>query len=98
MLDIAEGTTGFEPRLSGTNVGQIWGVGSYFARDAIFSADYALRGSFEGTDNCTQFFLVDVVVGRWERGAKGKKFFSKVPGIDPPQPVIKIKLFVDPQK
>ena len=34
---------GFKPLLSGTKTGAIWGDGTYFARDASYSHDYALR-------------------------------------------------------
>ncbi len=36
---------GFDAQRAGTNVGNIWGNGSYFARDAAYSLDYCERDS-----------------------------------------------------
>ena len=57
--------SGFKPLLSGTVTGAIHGDGTYFARDAKYSDHYA-RQLPSGQK---QMLLVDVVVGRWAKGA-----------------------------
>ena len=57
---------GFLPLLAGTSTGAIWGDGTYFARDAKYSDDYArIHGGAK------QMMLVDVLLRRSAQGAKG---------------------------
>jgi len=59
---------GFLPLLAGTSTGAIWD-GTYFARDARYSNDYA-RTLASGDK---QMMLVDVLVGLSTQGAQGMK-------------------------
>lgn len=68
---------GFLPLLTGTAVGGLFGHGTYFARDASYSDDYARK--IPGTEQ-KQMLVVDVVVGRWTRGKKGMKVMPLLPG------------------
>jgi len=68
---------GFLPLLAGTSTGAIWGNGTYFARDAKYSDDYAR--SLRGTGQ-QQMLLVDVLVGRFVQGAEGMKMCPLLPG------------------
>ena len=67
---------GFLPLLAGTNVGAMWGNGTYFARDAKYSHSYA----------CTlvsgkkQMLVAEVVVGRWAQGSADMKTCPLLPG------------------
>ena len=55
--------------LAGTSTGSIWGNGTYFARDARYSNDYA-RTLASGDK---QMMLVDVLVGLSTQGAQDMK-------------------------
>jgi hypothetical protein len=68
---------GFLPLLAGSAVGAIYGDGTYFARDASYSnAGYARKLQ----NGQKQMLLVDVLVGRSEKGEKGMKMTSLIPG------------------
>ena len=58
---------GFLPLLSGSKTGAKFGDGTYFARDAGYSHDYATVLS----SGQKQMIVADVVVGRWTRGQRG---------------------------
>jgi poly [ADP-ribose] polymerase 7/11/12/13 len=66
---------GFQPLRAGTNVGAIYGHGTYFARDARYSLDYA----------CTlpsgqiQMLVTRVVLGLWTKGKEGMKDIPPLP-------------------
>ena len=62
-------TTGFLPLLAGTATGAIYGDGTYFARDASYSHNYASRLP----SGQRQMLVVDVVVGRSTPGQQGMK-------------------------
>jgi len=66
---------GFLPLLAGTSTGAIWGDGTYFARDAKYSNDYAKTLSNERR----QMFLVDVLVGKSAQGAEHMKTCPLLP-------------------
>ena len=70
---------GFLPLLAGTSTGAIWGNGTYFARDAKYSDDYAR--SFGGSGQ-KQMLLVDVLVGRFAQGKEGMKVCPLLPGAE----------------
>lgn len=69
---------GFKPLLSGTKTGAIWGDGTYFARDASYSHDYALRvtGSAAPT---RRLLLCEVLTGEHCQGARGMKLLPTKP-------------------
>ena len=69
-------TAGFLPLLAGSVTGAIWGDGTYFARDASYSHDYAARLS----SGQRQMLVVEVVVGRWTTGRAGLKECPLIPG------------------
>ena len=69
-------TAGFLPLLAGTCRGAVWGNGTYFARDASYSDDYAAVLS----SGQRQMLAVEVAVGRWTRGAPGLKACPMLPG------------------
>lgn len=71
-------TAGFLPLLSGTCTGAIYGDGTYFARDASYSDDYAVRVD----SGLRQMLLVDVVLGKWAQGKRGMKKYPLRPGHD----------------
>ena len=59
---------GFLPSMFGARVGAIYGKGTYFARDAKYSDDYAhVLPSGE-----KQLIVADVALGTWTQGAKDK--------------------------
>ena len=62
-------TTGFLPLLAGTATGALYGDGTYFARDASYSNNYASRLP----SGQRQMLVVDVVVGRSTPGQQGMK-------------------------
>lgn len=66
---------GFQPTLSGTRVGQIYGAGTYFARDASYSHSYASALP----SGQRQMFAAEVVVGRSTRGAKDMRQCPPLP-------------------
>ena len=70
------GGQGFLPMLAGTSTGAIWGNGTYFARDARYSNDYA-RTLASGDK---QMMLVDVLVGLSTQGAQGMRVCPLLPG------------------
>ena len=67
---------GFLPLLAGARVGAIFGNGTYFARDAKYSDDYA-RTLPSGQK---QMLVVEVLVGRWALGAEGMSMCPLLPG------------------
>ena len=67
---------GFLPMLAGTSTGAIWGDGTYFARDARYSDEYAR--TLPSGDK--QMMLVDVLVGLSIQGAQGDKVCPFLPG------------------
>jgi poly [ADP-ribose] polymerase 7/11/12/13 len=67
---------GFLPLLAGTSTGAIWGKGTYFARDARYSDDYA-RTLPSGHK---QMILVDVLVGLSTQGAADMNVCPLLPG------------------
>jgi len=66
----------FLPLLAGSSTGAIWGDGTYFARDAQYSNDYAKNLSSQKK----QMLLVDVLVGQSAQGAKSMKMCPLLPG------------------
>ena len=58
---------GFLPLKSGSRTGAKWGDGTYFARDAKYSNEYATRLP----TGQKQMIVADVIVGRWTLGSKG---------------------------
>ena len=52
-----------------------YGIGTYFARDAKYSDDYA-----RSQGDTKQMMLVDVLVGRSAQGQEGMKMYPKLPG------------------
>ena len=71
---------GFLPLLAGTAVGAIHGNGTYFARDASYSDSNGFARTDPQSSGQKQMLLVDVLVGRYEKGAPGMKMFSLIPG------------------
>ena len=67
---------GFLPMLAGTSTGAKYGNGTYFARDAKYSDDYAR--TLPSGDK--QMILVDVLVGLSAQGAEGMKVCPLLPG------------------
>jgi len=67
---------GFLPLLAGTVTGVIHGHGTYFARDARYSNDYA-RTLPSGQK---KLLVVDVLLGRWAKGAPHMKMLPLLPG------------------
>jgi len=67
---------GFQPLLAGVATGAIWGDGTYFARDARYSDDYAYRLP----SGWKQMLAAKVVVGRWTKGTQGIKICPLLPG------------------
>lgn len=64
---------GFDPRVSGSSSGTVYGEGTYFARDAIYSSGYSVGN---------KMFLARVLVGCYTAGKRGvrrppKKLFSE---------------------
>ena len=55
----------------------MYGAGTYFSRAAGYSDDYAYK--MPGTTR-RQFFICEVVVGKWELGHDGMKMTSYLPG------------------
>ena len=76
-LSIAHGLNGFLPLLAGTSTGAIYGAGTYFHRAAWYSDDYAYHIPHT---NHKQFFICEVVVGKWECGHPGMKMPNNLPG------------------
>ena len=75
--DIVHGVAaGYEPNASGSSTGAIWGDGTYFARDASYSHNYA--GQLPSGKR--QMLLNEVLVGLSTIGKKGTKLYPKVPG------------------
>eukprot|EP00729_Bicosta_minor_P000055 gene55-18181_t len=75
------GTTAIESIVNstdGTAVGGMFGNGTYFARDAKYSNDYARN--LPGGKGRKQMLMVEVVVGKWTRGKKGVKVMPLLPG------------------
>eukprot|EP00040_Diaphanoeca_grandis_P031036 m.184889 g.184889 ORF g.184889 m.184889 type:complete len:297 (-) comp32211_c0_seq1:57-947(-) len=69
-------STGFNPLLSGTSTGALYGNGTYFARDARYSHQYAnVLPSRE-----RQILLVEVALGAWAPGRAGMKDYPLVAG------------------
>jgi len=67
---------GFIPMLAGSSSGAVWGEGTYFARDAKCSADFAKKlPSGE-----KMMLVVDVLIGRSEKGKSGLKRFNTIQG------------------
>ena len=62
--------------MSGYVCPQIYGDGTYFARDAKYSDDYALK--MPGGQK--KMIVAEVVVGKWVQGKKGMKLYPLLPG------------------
>jgi hypothetical protein len=73
---IVKSPVGYNPNLAGSAVGAIWGHGTYFARDAKYSHDY------NGDKNERKMLLNRVIVGKWDKGAKGMKNFPRNSVVD----------------
>lgn len=69
-------TAGFLPLNAGASTGAIYGDGSYFARDAAYSHDYARRLP----SGQRQMLVVEVAVGRSVVGEEGMKMCPIIPG------------------
>ena len=69
---------GFKPLLSGTKTGAIWGDGTYFARDASYSHDYALRVTGSAFP-VRRLLLCEVLTGEHCQGARGMKLLPTKP-------------------
>ena len=67
-------TAGFEPLASGSQVGAIWGDGTYFARDAQYSHGYCQALAC----GKREMLLNRVLVGLSTKGKKGTKLYPKV--------------------
>ena len=67
---------GFQPLLAGVVTGAVWGDGTYFARDAKYSDNYACTLS----SGQKQMLAAEVVVGRWTKGTPGIKICPLMPG------------------
>jgi hypothetical protein len=67
---------GFLPLLAGSRVGAIYGNGSYFARNAKYSHDYA----HTLPNGQKQMLVVDVLLGRWAPGCQGMSACPFLPG------------------
>ena len=72
IVNAADGHS-FLPLLSGTNVGAIWGHGTYFARDASYSNNYANML----TSGQQQLLLVEIVTGNVAQGRQGMKVYPE---------------------
>jgi hypothetical protein len=59
-------------------VGAIHGDGTYFARDAKYSHDYARKVPSSG--GLRQMLVVEVMVGKWTKGKKRMKVCPLLPG------------------
>ena len=70
---------GFLPLLSGSVTGAIWGDGTYVARDAQYSSNYAKVLS-PGQKMHKQILLVDVLLGQSVQGVQGMKMCPLLPG------------------
>ena len=69
----------FDFRISGSNVGTLYGQGSYFANNASYSDKYSRPES-----NIRRMFLVRVLVGSF---VKGKPEYKRPPPKDPNEPL-----------
>ena len=69
----------FDFRISGSNVGTLYGQGSYFANNANYSDKYSRPES-----NIRRMFLVRVLVGSF---VKGKPEYKRPPPKDPHEPL-----------
>ena len=67
---IVNGNEGFEPMLSGSATGALYGEGTYFARDASYSDCYAARVPATGQK---VLLAANVLVGRTCLGAQGMR-------------------------
>ena len=74
---IVNGDNGFEPMLSGSSTGALWGEGTYFARDASYSDCYACVLPTTGQK---VLLAANVLVGRACQGAPGMKIAPLVQG------------------
>ncbi len=73
--------TGYLPMLSGSEVGAIWGPGTYFARDAQNSHNYTERKNDELTGHIQRKMVLNrVIVGEWVQGAPEIKKFPLAKG------------------
>ena len=70
---------GFQPQLSGRTTGHIYGHGTYFARDAKYSHDYAYRPG-GSSDPRRQLLLCSIRPGESCRGVQGMKLAPLKPG------------------
>jgi hypothetical protein len=70
---------GFLPLLSGSKTGAIWGDGTYVARDAKYSDNYA-QTLQSGQKLHKQMLLVDVLLGQSVQGKEGMKMCPLLPG------------------
>jgi poly [ADP-ribose] polymerase 7/11/12/13 len=62
--------------LAGTTTGAIYGNGSYFARDAVYSKDYACSLP----SGQRKMLVAEVVVGMWTKGRQGMREMPLLPG------------------
>ena len=67
---------GLLPMLSATTTGAIYGDGTYFARDAVYSMDYACNLP----SGQRKMLVAKVVVGLWTKGHQGMKSMPLLPG------------------
>jgi hypothetical protein len=70
---------GFLPLLAGLKTGAIWGDGTYAARDAKYSDNYA-KTLQSGQKLHKQMLLVDVLLGQSVQGKEGMKMCPLLPG------------------
>lgn len=70
---------GFQPQLSGSTTGEIYGHGTYFARDAKYSHDYAYRPG-GSSDPRRKLLLCSIRPGESCRGVQGMKLAPLKPG------------------
>ena len=69
-------TAGFLPLLAGSTTGALYGDGTYFARDAQYSHNYARRLA----TGQRQMLVAEVAIGRSCVGSQGDKQCPMVPG------------------
>jgi cysteine-rich repeat protein len=67
-------SAGYLPMLSGSKTGDIWGPGTYFARDSKYSHDYTEAKSQR------KMLLNSVIVGEWAQGAPGMTYYPLAKG------------------
>ena len=69
------------PMLAGTQVGVIWGIGTYCARDAKYRHAYTESKNDVLTEQSQRKMLLNgVIVGQWVKGEEEMKLYPNVKG------------------